>query len=504
MAPIAARLNDAIDRHRVAVIVTAVAWMVVALWTAARGKSFWHDEVYTILESQLPIGTLWRASIEGIDLAPPLNTIVTRGVHAVVGVGPVATRLPAMVGFLMTVPLIFATVRRRTNALLALAAALMPCLTPAWQYAIEARGYGLTLGLFAIVLYAWSEAVGDHRARLHWIIMAVALCAGVWTHYYFALAFVPVVCGEVGRLIETRRFAPAPWAALACAGLGVLPLGHLVAGAANQRQTFWTRYAPFDPGGVYHYVLGKLAPHRPTVVLLAGLAGVALLIRQSAPTRTRQLTAHEVAAGLACLAIPAAAAGLGGGTQVFTERYALFGAVGLAVALPHLVWWLTPPGGLGDLAAAIAVTMSFAGVTYHTVADPPRTAGPFDDRPLLATELGGADPTVVTGGVEYLKLWYAAPERARPRTIYLADPAAERSATGIDTVDRGYLALARWTPVPVVAMDEFVAKHHRFRLYSFGSDWVERSLVSRHAAMIVHASEPLGTGTLYDVRVFDP
>jgi hypothetical protein len=49
------------------------------------------------------------------------------------------------------------------------------------------------------------------------------------------------------------------------------------------------------------------------------------------------------------------------------------------------------------------------------------------------------------GGVVYLDLWYYAPAGGGERAVYLADPAAELAFDRTDTVDRGYLALGRWT-----------------------------------------------------------
>ena len=91
--------------------------------------------------SRLPPDILWRASLDGIDLSPPLNTILTRYVHFVAGVGPVATRLPPMFGFIVTSLLLFVFVRKRSNPLMGLTAALLPAYTAAWGYASEARGY---------------------------------------------------------------------------------------------------------------------------------------------------------------------------------------------------------------------------------------------------------------------------------------------------------------------------------------------------------------------------
>ena len=140
-----------------------------------------------------------RAWLDGIDLAPPLTAIVTRAIYLVAGTGPVVTRLPAMIGFLAAIVLTVVLVRRRTNMLVAIAAACLLALTPALSFGVEARGYGLTLGLAAAALYGWSEAAAGRRVRGHLAVMAVALAAGMWAHYYFVLIFVPIGIGEAVR-----------------------------------------------------------------------------------------------------------------------------------------------------------------------------------------------------------------------------------------------------------------------------------------------------------------
>ena len=106
------------------------------------------------------------------------------------------------------------------------------------------------------------------------------------------------------------------------------------------------------------------------------------------------------------------------------------------------------------------------------------------------------DPIVITGGVEYLEIWYHMPATARSRALYLVDPDAELAETRGDSVSRGYSALARWTPLPVMPIDEFVASHPRFWMYSLGPDWIERSLTRRGATLIEHARDRHNAGTL--------
>ena len=249
-----------LDRHWRLLLAILIVVSVSVLVVQARGKSFWHDEIYTILGARLSPVTLWRASLDGMDLSPPLNTMVTHVVRAVAGEGPIATRLPPLAGFLTAITVVFLVVRRKSNVVVAVAAALMLCLTPAWRYAIEARGYGLALGLFALALYGWTEAARGHRVARHLTLMGVSLAAGVWTHYYFVLAFVPIVTAEATRQLATRRFQNGPWAALTLAIAATVPLASLARVSGSQRATFWTRETA-GMADTYFFLVDGLRPY---------------------------------------------------------------------------------------------------------------------------------------------------------------------------------------------------------------------------------------------------
>src|SRR6266852_6152106 len=101
----------ALERWHRMLLATLIAWLALLMAVSARDKAFWHDEIYTILGAGMPVRTLWRASIDGVDLSPPLNTIVTHFVQSLAGVGPVATRIPAMAGFLAAALAVFTMAR---------------------------------------------------------------------------------------------------------------------------------------------------------------------------------------------------------------------------------------------------------------------------------------------------------------------------------------------------------------------------------------------------------
>src|SRR6266545_4404356 len=82
----------------------------------AMAKPFWNDEIYTILVAGLPsLGTIWRATEDGMDLLPPLNSMLTHGIHTLFGVGRLMTRLPPVVGYWTMTLVVFDLVRRRSH-----------------------------------------------------------------------------------------------------------------------------------------------------------------------------------------------------------------------------------------------------------------------------------------------------------------------------------------------------------------------------------------------------
>ena len=132
-----------------------------------------------------------------------------------------------------------------------------------------------------------------------------------------------------------------------------------------------------------------------------------------------------------------------------------------------------------------------------------RAAPPYQDpvqnRTQLVASLRSPGPTVVSSSLTYLQLWYYTPPALRGRLIYLADPHAARARTGSDTIDRGYLALARWTPVSVQRYDMFIAKYPDFRVYSAGSGWLMDELDAIGAR--IELVGPDAGGRLYRVVV---
>ncbi len=462
--------------------------LCASLLGSARAKPFWHDEIYTILSSQLSsVGVQWAAQRDGLDLMPPLNTIATRIVHQATGPGPIATRLPPMLGFGLAAALVFVMVRRRANTVVALTGALLLCFTAAYRYAYEARGYGLTLGLFALVLFAWSEAASGQRRRIWLPVLALAFGAGVWAHYFFVFAWLPIAIGEIVRARSARLWDRGVLAAMAAGAITVAPLLPLVAAARAMAGSFWARQTTASVADTYGFLLNALSgwPLVAAGVVVAVTAVIGRTVWIASRPSVVSFPGHEAAAGLVAIAIPAIALAASAVTGTgFVPRYVLFTTVAISIAAPIAAWHATRHNKtVAALACAVCVWVFGESVAGAWRAGQNVVPDPVQARPLFQQQLGAAEPLVASGSLTFLQLWYYTPPDRRDQVVYLADPALERKFTGADTIDTNYLALARWVPLPIRSYSEFVAARTSFTVYAYGSGWLLLELAERGATI---------------------
>jgi Dolichyl-phosphate-mannose-protein mannosyltransferase len=491
-----------LDRHRVAVFALFTIFFFVPTAIRAAAKPFWHDEIYTILLAGLPsISNHWAAVRDGADLAPPLNAFLTRGVKVLAGVGPVVTRLPAMVGFWIMTLVVFVMVRRRANASFALAAACIPLFTSAYRYSYEARPYGVMMGLASLSWWAWAEAARGYRRDRYLPVLGLSLAAGLWNHYYAVLAYAPIVSGEVVRSIRRRRIDFGVGVTLAGSLAAAVPLLPLIRVSSAQAPNFWVRPSAADISGTYSFLFEALtaAEFRWTIAVIAVLIAVASFRPAQARAVFVRLPAHEIAAGMTCLLLPALGVLLGVlVTGVFVPRYALPAVAGMSIALPLTIDRLGWRARAGELVLLAALVGTYLG-TLPSLRSIGRFENPVTARPLLAGALRMPGPTVASGQLWYLQLWYYAPLELKSRILYLADPDSGLRYRGSDVLDRGYLALARWTAVTVEPFGSFTRSHPRFRVYASGSGWLLDRLRDEHAEISETGTEP--AGQLYEVSL---
>lgn len=473
---------------------------------AAHRKPFWHDEIFTILVARLQsIGTIWRAAADGLDFMPPLNAMLTHALGRVAGEGPVVTRIPPMIGVWLACLAVFAIVRRRSNLVLAACAPMLLLWTAGFRYAVDARGYGLMLGLFGVSAFAWSEATRGTRRTVHLPLLAVCLAAGVWAHYYAALNVASLALGQVVRDFRRKEVDWGVWCAFAAACVFMLPLVSLAGSALAHTGRSWTLVDPAGLFGTYAFILKPLA----TTSMLGGLALLAIVgrvarITTQAPIDAQRIPVHEVIAAAACLLIPAAGVLAGrAGVVAFAERYALSAVVGAVPSVLLVVWVVSRRSRLGAWLVCAFLAVNLAQSTRAGLAS---LASPYPDpvaeRPALVQGLERGEQVCVTGGLMYLQYWYYAPERLKPRLHYLVDPAAARRLMATDSFDIGLSALRRWSTVSAPDYDRFISAHPRFLVYGAGSGWLLDRL-GESGATVRQTGVELGF-RIYDVALPAP
>ena len=497
---LAERIAAFLDRHRYLVLAAWSVWYAVPTAMRAAAKPFWHDEIYTLLLARLPsISMHWSALRDGVDFAPPLNGFATRGVRHVFGIGPIAARLPAMIGFWTMAVVIFTIVRERAGGVLGFAAMSVPVFTAAYRYSYEARPYGLMMGLAALAWFAWIRAASGRRRGAFLTLLGVSLAAGLWNHYYAALVYLPIAAGELTRSIAARRIDRPLWVVVAASLIGTVPLAPLIRLSASRTSHFWVAPSLSDVPASYAFLFRGLVD--TLAWPLAGVAALAVWERFRARHTTAsdmKIPAHETVALIACLLMPVAGVLLAlVATGGFVPRYALPAVFGAAVGLPLAVDHLARRSRLVAIALFFVVGYVFVEANSPFARRPP-VENPVSVRPLLVESLGQPGRTVISGELMFLQLWFYAAAPQRTQLVYLADPDRALRYRGSEIVDMNYLALARWTPVPVERFDAFVGTHDHFRVYASGSGWQLEGLRDLPATLDLAGSE--AGGRLFNVR----
>lgn len=501
------RAAAAIDRRgRVLLGLGLVALATVTLILAHR-KPLWNDELFTLYISRLPsVSGMWDILATGVEQTPLTFYLLTRGSLEALGDGPVAIRLPELLGFLLASVCVYLFVERRASPLYGLVAALLPVATIAYGYAYEARAYGLVLGFSAAALLCWQVAAegGRHR-RLAAAGTALALAAAVASHYYAVLVVAPLLVGEAVRSVERRR---VDWTVAASFGGALVPLvafAPLIAEAKDYSTTFWAQPTWGDAARFYPDSLMD----RALFVVLAAVAVAFVAAAWRRPDRARHAglrrpPTYELAA-LATLALLPAFAVLMGKlvTGAFTDRYALPALLAASILLALAAWWTDARQAVLGL-ALLAVLGAFAVQRiYDRYGEASADAHEQDAAVALLTRDGPPGGAVVVASPhDFFELSHRMAGSARPRVVYLADAAEARRRLETDAVELGVTGMARVAPLRVEPYRRFLASHPRFVVYGREGawDWLSSALRDARADTTVVARNPEDGAPLLDVR----
>ncbi len=457
----------------------------------AQLKPIWTDEFFTLYLSRLGPAQLWRALLTGGDQHPPPFYLLHHVFLRSLGEVPWVLRLPSILGFLMMMLCLFWLVARRTSVSYGLLAMLVPLVTVGQDFAYEARGYSLLLGFGALAAICWQQS-GDGKWRIPGSVgLAAALIGGVCSHYYAVLLIPAFALAEAVRSLRCKRWAPGTWVALSTAVVPLIAFYPLIRASSGFAATFWAKARLSEISVYYQQILGPGVTGLLLCLALGGMVRAAW--GRSRPPRiglSNTVPPEEFALGLALSVAPIVAYGFGKAiTGVFAWRYAIGGALGLAMLFTYVCFRLFR----GSVVAAwlmvfvcIATFSLGARAQMHTFAG--RQVALHNLIAWLARGTQGSEPLVIGDSEAFYELSYYSPAAMQSRYVYLADTNRARKYLHHDTIDRSIGLLAPWFRLNVQPYQPYLQAHPRMTVFwvpNSGWNWLLFALVDEGRQLTV-------------------
>jgi len=254
------------------------------------GHSFWHDEIYTVVEFIRPGPTRIFA---GPELNHELFSVLAWAGQFVLGKSEVSYRLWSAVPFVLGVALATAWLHVRVRALAGILFLFLATVSPLLlDITREARGYGLVFFAMALMTVAALEV--DHAPRTSAVVaFCIGGVIGTWTLPQFGIAFVAMGLVLL-RYREVRRSVPLglSLSLLAIAVWYAPHVAQLQTVSQNsgrvQIHTAWLLTAPIDQVVIPSLVWIDGVAERPGIVLLPVIAALVLLMASGPLARNRR------------------------------------------------------------------------------------------------------------------------------------------------------------------------------------------------------------------------
>jgi hypothetical protein len=438
--------------------------------TIASKRMLWNDELFTLYISRLgSLSDILAVLSTGADQSPPSFYLLTHVLLKLLGESHLAIRLPEMLGVLLMSFCLFRFVSKRTTTLYGLAAMVFPLITIAYEYAYEARPYGLVLGFSSLALLSWQGATESPR-RVWWLIgLAAGGAAAISSHYYAVFLLVALGAGEIVRSLARKRIDLPIWVAL---GSMLVPLAlfyPVIQEARSFAHHFWSPSEwSMIPSFYYVLLIPALGPIVATLIVSSLWPSGNPLRHQSLNPPPSLFFSHEIAAAIGFVAIPVVAVVLGKLViGAFTNRYALSAVIGFSIlcslAFKRLDRGRPIIGVCFTLLSCLWFVVMGVNQFNHQSTITRAWSNTYE---FLQSEGDPGLPIVAGDPHTFMTLAYYGPSALASRVVYLANPQASLRFFGHDTVDRGMLDLKPWFHVAVEEYDAYVASHDRFLIYA--------------------------------------
>ena len=167
---------------------TLAAIVFVALACLNVGTAIWYDEAYSAYLIRGSYAQIWEMT--SIDVHPPFYYFCLKTWSLIFGTSDVALRLMSVCFAAIGIVLAYFWLRRWFSEEAAGVATFALVLSPLLvRYSQEMRMYGL---VFAIVMAATLvlDIALKEKKKWAWLVYALLICLGMWTHYFAALAWL--------------------------------------------------------------------------------------------------------------------------------------------------------------------------------------------------------------------------------------------------------------------------------------------------------------------------
>ena len=480
----------------------SIVFLLFATVNAA-WKPLWSDELFTFHIANLPtLADTIGALRDGTDTLPPLFYVITRASMQVLGATELGVRLPVIVGFWAMCVCLFVMARRWSTPWGSAVAMLFPCITVAYEYAFEARPYGLVFGFSALAFLCWQRAE-DRRRWLAITGLAVSLACAVTSHYYAVLLWGPISVGELTRTWRRRDIDWAVWGALAAGALPLLFCLPFIRASKEYVATFWAKPDLLQVYLTYRILL------MPAIWTMFALFFLVAWFRSSEPHKPHRNVLDQLAAAGTFVILPLVGVLMGMlVTGVYTPRYTFISVIGFALLAAYLVHQ-----SVGRKYLQLAATVMFAAFLMHAflvLGFQAKELGSWSLRPgpsadstgVLQSLPGGSAPIIVSSPHMFLELVQYAPPAVASRLHYLIDRKRAVQFTRTDSADLNLSRLRRWVPLRTVGYDEFTTSHPKFLVWDDSAAppaWIVQQLTSEAADLKLRAR--VNSQLLFDVQI---
>lgn len=177
-------------RKRIICIIAPVVFGLIfmILCMVQLRQSIWFDESYSAYLTRFEYPKVWELTAQ--DVHPPLYYFALKTWAHFFGHTDFAMRMLSVICGAVAILFAYLWLRYKYGAAAAITATALLSISPVFvRYGQEMRMYTMVLAIVFAATYVLQLAIDNGKKRW-WLIYAILLAAGMWTHYFCALAWI--------------------------------------------------------------------------------------------------------------------------------------------------------------------------------------------------------------------------------------------------------------------------------------------------------------------------